>query len=352
MQRTPFGAASGGRPAYLYTLSNRCGLEVALCDFGAAIVSLRVPDRAGRVEDVVLGHASLAEYERGRFFVGGTIGRYANRIARGEFTLNGEKVVLARNAPPNHLHGGAVGFHKRMWRAETGSPERDESVAFSYLSPDGEEGFPGNLSVTVRFTVAASRNDLQVAFDASADRDTIVNLTTHPYFNLAGSKARDILGHQLQIRARKFTPVDADMIPTGELRDVQDSPFDFTHLTPIGARIDQHHQQLALAGGYDHNWVLDSVPAGAEAPAAQLLDPLSGRCLEIFTTEPGIQFYSGNSLDGSLATRTGAPCARRCALCLETQHFPDSPNEPNFPSVVLRRGSRFRSSTMYRFSAR
>lgn len=350
MRTIPFGVRRDGCLVHLYALRNRSGLEVVLSDFGATIVRLRVPDCDDRVDDVVLGHTSLAEYEDGRFFFGGTVGRYANRIAGGEFTLNGKTFAVSKNAPPNHLHGGFVGFHKRRWDADLSTAHEGEAVTFSCSSPAGEEGFPGNLTVNVRFSVSAARNDLRVEFDARTDQDTILNLTTHPYFNLSGASG-DILSHQLMIHGHRFTPVDAAMIPTGELRDVGDSPFDFTRLTAIGTRIDDDHPQLALARGYDHNWVLDAESAGEEIRAAELFDPTSGRRLEIFTTEPGIQFYSGNSLDGSVADRSGATCRRRSALCLETQHFPDSPNHANFPSVVLCQGRRFRSSTTYRFSA-
>ena len=350
MRKIYFGHTRDGRPAHLYTLSNRSGLEVVLSDFGATIVSVKVSDRTGRVDDVVLGHGSLAEYENGQFFVGGTIGRYANRIARGEFSLNGAKYLVSKNAPPNHLHGGFLGFHKRLWQVDSAAEQSGESIGFSYLSEDGEEGFPGGLSLTVHFRVPAQRNDLLVSFDARSDRDTIVNFTTHPYFNLAGFAARDILGHQLRINARQYTPVDAEMIPTGELRDVADSPFDFSTFTSIGARIDSDDPQLRLAGGYDHNWVVDPSAAEQREPAAELFEPIGGRRLQVFTTEPGLQFYSGNGLDGSIVARSGAACMRRNALCLETQHFPDSPNHANFPPVVLRRGSRFHSETTYRFS--
>ncbi len=350
MQKTSFGHTHDGAPVHLYTLSNRGGMEIVLSDFGATIVSLKVPDRIGRVDDVVLGHNSVAEYENGRFFVGGTIGRYANRIARGEFGLNGTKYNVSKNSPPNHLHGGFAGFHKRLWRAEPLAAHAGESIAFSYFSPDGEEGFPGNLSVAIRFSLSAGHNALLVEFDTVCDRDTIVNLTAHPYFNLAGFAGRDILGHRLQINARRYTPVDATMIPTGELRNVNGSPFDFTRLTEIGSRIDEDNPQLRLAGGYDQNWVLNPAAADGSIPAAQLFDPTSGRRLEIFTTEPGIQLYSGNGLDGSSIARNGTACLRHGALCLETQHFPDSPNHPSFPSTILRQGSRFGSKTTYRFS--
>ena len=351
MRKDFFGKTRDGRSSYLYTLSNRRGLEVILCDYGASIVSIRIPDGSGHSDDVVLGYASLAEYENDRFFMGGTIGRYANRIARGEFRLNGTSYALAKNAPPNHLHGGYMGFHKRLWQAQESRSAQGDAVNFSYLSPDGEKGFPGNLTVSARFVVSSTRNDMQIIYDATTDRDTIVNLTSHPYFNLAGQTSRDILSHQLLIHADKFTPVDATMIPTGEFRDVRSSPFDFTRLTPVGSRIDADDPQLILAVGYDHNWVLDNDPGAPEIPAARLYDPASGRRLEIFTTEPGIQFYSGNSLDGSVRGRNGESYAPRCGLCLEPQHFPDSPNHTDFPSVVLRQGERFRSATTYRFSA-
>jgi aldose 1-epimerase len=350
MHKQFFGTTRDGRPSDLYTLSNRHGLKVVLSDYGATIVSLEVPDRWGHAGDVVLGHASLAEYEEGRFFLGGTIGRYANRIARGEFRLNGTSYALAKNAPPNHLHGGFEGFHKRLWQVEQDPSVEDETLNFSYLSRDGEEGFPGDLAVVARFAVSAERNELHIVYDATSDRDTILNLTSHPYFNLAGETSRDIVGHQLRIHANRFTPVDATMIPTGELRRVRNSPFDFTRLTAIGARIGIDDPQLILGGGYDHNWVLDGDPGEAEIPAAELYDPVSGRRLEIFTTEPGIQFYSGNSLDGSARGKNGAGYAHRCGLCLEPQHFPDSPNHVNFPSVVLKTGERFHSVTTYRFS--
>ena len=351
MRKDFFGKTRDGRPSYLYTLSNRKGLEVVLCDFGATIVSIRVPDRDGHSDDVVLGYTSLAEYENDRFFMGGTIGRYANRIAGGEFRLNGTSHPLANNAPPNHLHGGPNGFNKQLWHAEDAASPHDQELNLRYLSRDGEEGYPGNLTVAARFAVSADRNDLRITFDATTDRDTVVNLTSHPYFNLAGESSRSVLDHQLLIRAERFTSVDATMIPTGDLRDVRNSPFDFTRLTPIGARIDADDPQLTLAGGYDHNWVLDSDPGAPEIPAAQLYDSASGRRLEIFTTEPGIQFYSGNSLNGSVHGRNGEFYAPRCGLCLEPQHFPDSPNHANFPSVVLRQGERFRSATTYRFSS-
>ena len=351
MRKDFYGKTRDGRSSYLYTLSNQAGLKVALCDYGATIVSIRIPDRDGRSGDVVLGYASLAEYENDRFFIGGTVGRYANRIARGEFRLNGTSYMLAKNAPPNHLHGGPAGFHKQLWQTLEVPSAEDETLDFSYLSRDGEEGFPGNLAVVAHFAVSAHRNDLRIGYDATTDRDTILNLTSHPYFNLAGESSRDILGHQLLIHAGKFTPVDATLIPTGELRDVRNSPFDFTRLTEIGARVDAMDPQLVIAGGYDHNWVLDGTTSGAETSAVQLYDPASGRRLEILTTEPGIQFYSGNSLDGSIRAKNGAPCAPRSGLCLEPQHFPDSPNHPNFPSVVLKRGENFHSVTTYRFSS-
>jgi aldose 1-epimerase len=329
--RKDFGKTRDGRSSYLFTLSNRHGLEVVLCDYGATIVSIRVPDRSGHSDDIVLGYASLAEYENDRFFVGGTIGRYANRIARGEFRLNGISYALAKNAPPNHLHGGPGGFHKRLWHAEEDSAARDETLSFSYFSPDGEEGFPGNLTVVARFAVSVHRNDLRIAYEAITDRDTILNLTSHPYFNLAGENSRSILAHQLLIHADKFTPVDATMIPAGELRDVRNSPFDFARPTPIGARINARDPQLVLASGYDHNWVLDSTTAGDEMPAAQLYDPASGRHLGIFTTEPGIQFYSGNLLDGSVSRKKWRTLRASLRSVPRTSAFSRFPESAEFP---------------------
>jgi len=347
MQKQSFGKTEDGQQTYLYLLTNKKGMEAAITNYGGTVVTLKVPDRNGKVDDVVLGYDKLEDYEAGKAYFGAIVGRYANRIAHAKFTLDGATYTLPKNDGDNHLHGV---FNKRVWNAKDVSGSAGQALELTYVSKDGEDGFPGNLSVKVVYTLT-DQNELRIDYSATTDKDTVLNLTNHCYFNLAGQGNGDILQQQLMIRADRFTPVDATLIPTGELRSVKGTPFDFTTSTVIGARINQDDQQLKLGNGYDHNWVLNNSTAGSLYRAAQAYDPHSGRLLEVSTTEPGLQFYTGNFLDG-IHGKGGKVYNRRYAFCLETQHFPDSPNHPQFPSTVLRPGQRFQSTTVYKFSSK
>jgi aldose 1-epimerase len=345
--RAPFGVTRDGQPVEVFTLRNANGVEARIINYGGTVLSLKVPDRNGQFGDVVLGFDTLAEYEQKSPYFGCLIGRYGNRIAGGRFTLNGVIYQLATNDGPNHLHGGIKGFDKRVWKVERAevTPQGPQLV-LSYLSPDGEEGYPGNLHVTATYTLTKD-NGLRLDYRATTDKDTIVNLTQHSYFNLAGHG--DILGHVVYLNADRFTPVDATLIPTGELRPVEGTPFDFRKPTAIGARIQQDDEQLRYGRGYDHNWVINKKP-GELALHARVVEPTTGRVLEVLSTEPGLQFYSGNFLDGTLKGKYGQVYAHRSGFCMEPQHFPDSPNKPNFPSVVLKPGQEYRNTIIYRFS--
>jgi aldose 1-epimerase len=347
MQKKSFGKTEDGQPVDLYILTNKNGMESAITNYGGTVVSLIVPDRNGKREDVVLGYDNLAGYATGKAYIGATVGRYANRIAHATFTLDSTTYTLAKNDGDNHLHGG---FNKRVWTAKDVSSSAGQALELTYLSKDGEEGFPGTLPVKVVYTLT-DQNELKIDYSATTDKDTILNLTNHAYFNLAGQGNGDILQQQIMIRADKFTPIDATSIPTGELRSVKGTPFDFTNSIAIGVRIDQDDQQLKLGRGYDHNWVLNNGTPGSLFLAAQAYDPHSGRVLEVLTTEPGIQLYTGNFLDG-IHGKDGKVYNRRYAFCLETQHFPDSPNHPNFPSAELKPGQHFQSTTVYKFSTK
>jgi aldose 1-epimerase len=351
MHKQTFGKTEEGQQVDLYTLTNKNGVEVAITNYGGTVVSWKVPDRNGQVADVVLGYDNVKDYEAGKAYFGATVGRYANRIAHGKFTLNGATYTLAKNDGENHLHGGIKGFSKRVWTAKDVSGSNGQALELSYLSKDGEEGYPGNLSVTVVFTLT-EKNELKIDYSATTDKDTVLNLTNHSYFNLAGQGSGDILSHQLTLNADRFTPVDATLIPTGELRKVKGTPFDFTQPTAIGARINQDDEQLKLGKGYDHNWVLNKPKIGVLTLAAELYEPKSGRLLEVRTTQPGVQFYTGNFLDGTAHGKEGKVYNYRTGMCLETQHFPDSPNHPDFPSTVLKPGQRFHSTTIYKVSTK
>jgi aldose 1-epimerase len=347
VRRAPFGAMPDGHAVELFTLTNANGVEVRAMTYGAIIVSIKTPDRAGQVGDITLGFDSLSGYLAESPYFGAVVGRYGNRIAKGRFPLNGAIYHLATNNGPNHLHGGVKGFDKVVW---TGEPFRSDSgvgVTFSYTSPDGEEGYPGTLRARVSYTLTDG-DELVVSYEAATDKATPVNLTQHTYFNLTGDASRDILDHELEIDADSMTPVDSTLIPTGVVAPVEGTPFDFRTPTAIGARIAQDDQQLKFGGGYDHNFVLRRTGSGL-TPAAHVLEPTSGRTLEILTTEPGIQFYSGNFLDGTITGKGGRVYGHRFGLCLETQHYPDSPNHPNFPSTILRPGVEYRSTTVFRF---
>jgi aldose 1-epimerase len=340
-----FGKTHDGHEAHLYTLTNESGMQVTITDFGATVVSIKVPDRNGNFADVVLGYDSVEGYESGTASFGATVGRYANRIGGARFSLDGKEYTLAKNNGQNHLHGN---FNKVFWEAEPGAG-KNESVAFHYLSKDGEEGYPGNLKAKVVFSLTDS-NELRIEYSAATDQKTVLNLTNHSYFNLSG--AGSILDDKLTLRASKFTPVDAGLIPTGELRSVAGTPFDFRESTAIGARIEQDDEQLKLGHGYDHNWVLDAGIKEQPSLAAILYDPHTGRVVEALTTEPGLQVYTGNFLDGTARGKGGQIYERRTAVCLETQHFPDSPNHPDFPTTTLMPGKTFHSVTIYKFSTK
>jgi len=351
VSRADFGRTHDGRPVSIYTLTNRRGAEARIITYGGAVVSLKTPDRRGRFDDVVLGFDTVEGYEKqNNSYIGALIGRYGNRIARGRFTLDGVQYQLATNNPPNHLHGGVRGFDKVIWNARPLTTSAGPALELKYLSHDGEEGYPGNLSVRVVYTLT-DNDELRLDYEATTDKETIVNLTQHNYYNLAGEGSGDILRHQLQVNATRFTPTDATAIPTGEFREVRGTPFDFTSPAEIGARIGDDDEQLKFGKGYDHNFVIDG-RAGRLRQAATVYEPTTGRVMEVWTTEPGLQFYSGNFLDGKGGGKNGHSYTRRSAFCLETQHFPDSPNHANFPSTVLRPGGRFRSTTIYRFSVR
>jgi aldose 1-epimerase len=344
-----FGKTPDGQAVDLYVLTNKNGAEASITTYGGALVSLKMPDRNGKLADVVLGYDNVDGYVADKSYFGALVGRYGNRIGHAQFVLDGKTYTLAKNNGENSLHGGVKGFNKALWAARILPPKGGQLLELGYLSKDGEEGFPGTLRVAVIYQLTDA-NELHIAYKATTDKKTVVNLTNHAYFNLAGQGSGDILGHLMMIQADKFTPVDAGLIPTGELRDVAGTPFDFRKPTAIGARIDQAEEQLKLGGGYDHNFVIRRTGGTGESLAARVVEPTSGRVMEVWTTEPGIQFYTGNFLDGKTTGKGGATYPKRSAFCLETQHFPDSPNQPKFPSVVLIPGEDYRTDTTYKFS--
>ena len=351
VQHTPFGQLPTGETVELFTLRNARGIEVRLTNYGGIITSIRTPDRTGKFADIVLGYDDLAGYLKSSPYFGAIVGRYANRIARGRFTLDGKTYTLAVNNGPNSLHGGLRGFDKVAWNAKPFRNGDGEGVALEYKSRDGEEGYPGTVHARVTYTLTAD-DRLIVDYDATTDKATPINLSQHTYWNLAGDASRDILGHVLTINADAFTPVDSTLITTGEIASVEGTPFDFRTPTAIGARIDQRsNTQIRFGNGYDHNFVIDRGNSVADAllPAARVVEPTTGRTLDIFTTEPGIQFYSGNFLDGSITGKAGSVYRFRYGFCLETQHYPDSPNHPNFPSTILQPGQQYRSRTVFHF---
>jgi aldose 1-epimerase len=344
-----FGHMPDGREVTIFTLTNSHGYKARITNYGAKLVSLDVPDKAGKLANAILGYDSLESYLTGDQYFGATVGRYANRIAKGKFNLNGKDYQLALNNGPNHLHGGPKGYQSVLWNAEVMHKEGYPYLQFTYHSPDMEEGYPGNLDIQVTYLWDDS-NNLVINYKATGDQDTYVNLTHHSLFNLKGAGDGDILGHELMLAANAFTPVDSTLIPTSEIRPVQGTPFDFTTAQSVGARIGNDDQQLIVGRGYDHNWVLNK--SKDLDLAASLYEPVSGRLMEVFTTEPGIQFYSGNFLDGSQIGSGNKPYQFRYGLALETQHFPDSPNQPNFPSTLLKKGEEYKQTTIYRFSVR
>jgi len=348
-----FGTTPDGQKIQLYTLRNSKGLKAEIMTYGGILVSLQVPDSQGNMGDIVLGYDNLDDYIKNNPYFGCIVGRYGNRIAKGKFSIDGKQYSLATNNDPGgiacHLHGGIKGFDKVVWKAEPVEQKDAVGVKLSYLSKDGEEGYPGNLNCTVTYSLT-NNNELKIEYLATTDKPTAVNLTHHSYFNLTGCE-RDILDHQLMLNADKFTPTDAGLIPTGELRSVKDTVMDFTQPAAIGARINSDYEQIKFGGGYDHNWVLNK--QGDEMTlAAEVYEPTTGRVVEVHTNEPGIQFYSGNFLDGTITGKAGKVYNHRYGFCLEAQHYPDSPNQPNFPSTVLRPGQKYETTTIYRFSTK
>jgi aldose 1-epimerase len=342
-KRERWGELVSGEPVYLFTLSNQRGLEAQITNYGGRLVVLKTPDRAGKPGDIVLGFNNLAGYLGKNPYFGALVGRYANRIAHAEFTLNGTRYQLARNNGENSLHGGWIGFDKVLWDAE----ETNSGVLLRYFSKEGEEGYPGNLQVEVTYTLGED-SELRIDYTAETDKETVLNLTNHSYFDLSGEGLGRIIDHEVTIHADRFTPVNANLIPTGELRAVAGTPFDFRRPAIIGSRIDQRDEQLTYALGYDHNYVLNGT--GELFLAASAVDHSSGRVLEVLTTQPGMQFYTGNHLDGTVVGKQGRPYGFRSGFCFETQHFPDSPNQPEFPSTRLKPGEQFRTTTVLRFS--
>ena len=345
IQKQAFGKTADDQAVDLYTLTNAHGVEARIMTYGGIVVSLKVPDRSGKMGDVVLGYDHLEGYLKKNPFFGPIVGRYGNRIAKGRFSLGGREYTLAQNNGENHLHGGRKGFDKAVWKAQEVKAKDGVGLALTHFSKDGDEGYPGDLSVTVVYTLT-NINELKIEYTATTDQETIVNLTNHSYFNLAGSG--NILNHEMMINADRFTPVDQGLIPTGELRSVRGTALDFTQPKAIGARIDQPDEQLLIGKGYDHNFVING-GGGSLALTARVYEPVTGRVLEVYTTEPGVQFYTANFLDGSITGKGGQVYPKRSGFCLETQHFPDSPNKPHFPSTVLAPGQKYATTTVFKF---
>ena len=347
ISQAPFGGIPDGPPVTIYTLRNDKGMEVRILTYGGIVQSLKVPDKNGKFDDVVLGYDNLGGYLTNSPYFGALIGRYGNRIGGGKFTLEGKTYKLAANNGPNSLHGGIKGFDKVVWQAKSWLTPDGPALELTYVSPDGEEGFPGNLKVTAIYTLT-DNNELHLSFTAATDRPTLCNLTQHSYFNLRGQGNGDILGHEVCINSDKITPVDKDLITTGEYAPVDGTPFDFRKPTAIGARINDSNQQIQFGNGYDHNWVINK-PLGKLGLQARVFEPATGRVLEVWSTEPGVQFYTGNFLDGSITGKDGRVYSRRTGLCLEPQHYPDSPNKPVFPTTELKPGETYQNTIVYRF---
>ena len=345
-----FGKTQDGTAVDIFTLTNARGVEVRAITYGGIIVSLRTPDKNGKLDDIVVGFDALDGYLAPNPYFGAIIGRYGNRIGNAKFTLDGVEYKLAANNGPNSLHGGLKGFDKAVWKAQSFENDQGVGVIFTHTSRDGEEGYPGNLAAKVTYTLT-NQDELIFDYEASTDKPTPLNLTQHTYLNLAGAGKGDVLGHEVMLNAGSFTPVDSNLIPTGEIRKVAGTPLDFAKPMAVGARINQDDEQLKLAGGDDHNFVINREGDGLTL-AARVYEPTSRRVLEVSTTEPGVQLYTGNFLDGTLTGKGGHVIQKRSGFCLETQHFPDSPNKPEFPSTILRPGETYRSRTIFKFSVR
>ena len=348
--KKPWGQTPEGVAVDLYTLRNARGAEATITNYGGIVVTLLMPDKSGKMEDIVLGYDHLQGYIDKTPYFGCLVGRYGNRIGNAQFTLDGQTHTLAKNDGPNSLHGGVKGFDKVVWTARPVESKDGAALELTYLSKDGEEGFPGNLQVTAVYTLT-NNNELRLDFTATTDKPTVCNLTHHSYFNLRGQGNGDILGHEVTINSSRITPVDKTLITTGEYAPVEGTPFDFRKPTTIGARINDADTQLQYGPGYDHNWVIDK-PAGQLAVHATVFEPTSGRVMEVLSDEPGLQFYSGNFLDGTIKGKGGVVYQHRTGFCMEPQHYPDSPNKPQFPSVVLRPGETYQNTIIYRFSTR
>lgn len=350
IEKTTFGKLERGGDADLYTLTNKSGVSAKITNYGATVVSLFVPDKNGKLEDIVLGYDTPEDYAKGTSYFGAIVGRYGNRIGKGKFSIDGTEYKLAVNNGENHLHGGIVGYNKVMWNAEPVDTENGPSLKLTYMSKDGEEGYPGNVKLEVIYTLT-NNNELKIEYSAVTDKPTIFNPTHHSYFNLSGGRENKILDHELMLNADKYTPVDAGLITTGKLENVENTPMDFRKPVKIGAGIDKDFEQLKFGKGYDHNWVLNNWDKTVKL-AATVYEPASGRFMEVHTDQPGIQFYAGNFLDGTGTGKNGKPYQHRTGFCLETQHFPDSPNKPEFPSVRLNPGDTYRHTTIYKFSTK
>ncbi len=350
IEKSAFGVTAKGVAVDRYTLTNSGGMSASIITLGGTVTALKAKDRDKKLADVVLGHDSVEGYEKASPFFGCVVGRYGNRIAKGRFTLNGETYRLAINNGENHLHGGLAGFDKVVWNATTKIADAGASLILSYRSKDGEEGYPGNLDVTMTYTLT-DNDELRIDYAATSDKPTVINLTHHGYFNLNGAGQGDVLDHLLEIDADRFTPVDHTAIPTGELRSVKGTPMDFTKPTRIGENIDANDDQLAVGGGYDHNYVLND-QSDKLSFCARAVSEKSGRTMEVWTTEPGVQLYTGNFLDGTITGKGGLTYKKRFGFCLETQHYPDSPNQPSFPSTVLNPNGRYETVTVYRFGVK
>jgi len=348
VEKASFGKTDKGEEVSIYTLTNESGAKAKITNYGATVVSLLMPDRTGKLEDVVLGYDNVQDYEKGTSYFGAIVGRYGNRIGKGKFTLDGKEYKLATNNGENHLHGGVVGYNKVVWQViKSEAADGGAFITLKYISKDGEEGYPGTVDFTVTYKLTKD-NELAIDYAAAADKPTVFNPTHHSYFNLTGNTENTILDHELMLNADKYTPVDAGLITTGKLDNVEGTPMDFRKAFKIGERINADFEQIKFGKGYDHNWVLNNWDKTVKV-AASVYEPKSGRYMEVLTDQPGIQFYSGNFLDGTGAGKNGKPYKFRTGFCLETQHFPDSPNKPEFPTVRLNPGEVYKQATVYKF---